>query len=169
MRRALRAVPVVLLASLAACPAADPTTRVPLPAPGGVASPASPSATSGAKGAGSWVEQAETVAKMLDRVVELVEKNDKAAALTACSDAYFVGYENTERNLEVASMTHLPEEPLDGRPRNVKIVREDLFAQIKSAVKVGAPAAQVRVLVDELANKIREDAKTLDKAQVQPR
>jgi hypothetical protein len=168
-RRALLAViavPGLAALGLAGCPAPDQPVGPP-PGPGSVSNPAS--ATSGTASAKTWADQAEVVARMLDAVVVEAEKGDKTRAVAACKDAYFVGYENVDRNLEVASMTNLPEEMLDGKPRNVKIVREDLFAQIQRAVNMGAPVVRVRALVDELANKIRDDAKTLDQAHVQPR
>jgi hypothetical protein len=119
-------------------------------------------------GAPIWATQAELVVKKLEELVAAVASGDKAGALKAHDSAYFECYENAEHNLEVASQRFLPEEELDKKMRNVAIVREDVFAQIKSAVKLGAPVANVRALVDELETKIRADAKKLDEMKVAP-
>lgn len=160
-RLAVPSLAAVLLLALPGCPDGK---KPPPPPPGpDVAAPSTASAV-----AETWAAQAELVAKKLDALVVSVEKGDKEAALALHESAYFECYENAARNLEVASQRFLPEEPLDGRPRNVAIVREDLFAQVKSAVKSGAPLSTVRALVDELEKKIRDDAKKLDDMKVAP-
>ena len=143
---------------LAACPR-DGNAPPPTP-PGGPSPPVN--------GAPIWATQAELVAKKLEELVTCVAKGDKEGALKAHESAYFECYESEKANLEVASMRYLPEEDLGGKMRNVKIVREDLFDQIKAAAKFGAPVEKVRPLVDELETKIRADARTLDEQKVAP-
>jgi hypothetical protein len=141
----------VSLLALAGCP---PTT------------PAPPSAASPSPGpSGAWVAQAERCVARLDEVVAKAEAGDREGALAAHEKAYFEEY---DRNLEVASKTYLPEEPFEGKMRNVVIAREDAFAAIKGAVKSGAPAARVRTLVQALTEKLRADARKLDAQNAPP-
>lgn len=164
-RSALLSLPLVaLLVALIGCP--PKTTTTSQPAGTAPETSAAPTATPPVQ---CWADQAEKLAKLLDKVVALVEKNDKLAANDAAKDAYYVGYEDPDWHLEAASMTNLPEEPLDGKPRNVKIVREESFAEIRAAVKSGAPAAKVRELCDRLVAQVRADAKKLDDMKVKPK
>ncbi len=151
---------LLLVLLVAGCP--GPSAPTP-PAP-----PGTSVATASSNVAATWAGQADLVASRLGELTAAVEKGDKIAALAAHESAYFERYENPGRNIEVASQRNLPEEELDGKPRNVAIVREDLFAQVKSAIKAGAPAATVRALTDELSRKIREDAKKLDDMKLAP-
>ena len=120
-------------------------------------------------GAPIWATQAEVVVKKLEELVASVTSGDKEGALKAHESAYFECYENTEHNLEVASQRFLPQEKLDENSTklyNVAVCREEKFAEIKTAVKIGAPIEKVRGLVDELETKIRADAKKLDEMKV---
>jgi hypothetical protein len=115
-----------------------------------------------------WRRQADRVATLLDAIVRAVEERDKPAALAAHEQAYFSAYEDVAWNLEVASKRYLPAEQLDGRMRNVAIVREDAFAEIKGAVRSGVPVVRVRQLVNELKSRIARDAAALDELKAAP-
>lgn len=143
-----------------------PTQTASATAPVGTERTSAPTAPAAA----TWTAQAKLCVAKLEEIVAKAEAGDRAGALEAEDKAYHEEYENSDprRDLEVASRTNLPEEMFEGKMRNVVVAREDLFAQIRGAVKSGAPTAKVRSLVDELSAKILADASALD-AQVPPR
>jgi hypothetical protein len=141
-----------LLALLGGCP--DSTgPRTPEIAP----------TASSTRTAASWGDTAEAVVVELEGVIAAVASNDKDAAIERYKQAYWVCY---DPDLEPASRTNLPEEMLDKRLADVARVREDVFSEIQSAVKHGAPLSQVEPLVRGLEEKIRGDAKKLDAMKV---
>ena len=141
----------VTVALLGGCDAGGPPPAAPVPVT--TTAPVSSAAVIAGEPPSCWGDVADRVAQHLEATVRHAALAEDAAALRSLDEAYFGTYEAPVHNLEVAVRRN------QGIRRVAEV--EDLFARLRVAIEDHAPATAVRTLASQVAEAVREDARSM--------